>query len=426
MKRSMVKIVLWCLLLSVFIFSQSENEGITEGKTPSETLDSEETAGEMEKTSVVDNVQSAEVMEKSKFSADKNADAEIFNKEETGGLVDVAQLRKESKLLQAQAEKLYEKAEKFGGDAEEVNDAIEELEDLVDDLEDEAEELLKQASKLRMCIKMDEESPSTLPLDSTLMVNDTTGDTVILAGNREEHRALMYRMRNSADQLLQKAKVISLQVREMKETSGEKEDLSDRFEDKADELEDKAEELEEAADSLEEQLNTIPLANRFPFRIGHQMRIAAVPPYDDKKVHVLLTSGLHFSYYFRNFIAIGLEEITIRFNETIYGTRVAICASPLVSYSLFPLKKLELGFGAGVAVQGQVGADRSYDIAAAPFIKLYNENWVTKRFSLGPVLKFNYCANGEFFTRVLPADNAKVLPKKAWWMDFGITYTFHL
>ncbi len=86
---------------------------------------------------------------------------------------------------------------------------------------------------------------------------------------------------------------------------------------------------------------------------------------------------------------------------------------------------MELGAGFGGAIQGQVGAERSYDVAGALFIKLFNENWVANRFSLGPVVKFNFLANGDFFTRAMPFDKAQVLPEKAWWMDFGITYTFH-
>ncbi len=445
-----------CLLLSIAPFSQDDTEGIVEENDPAVKQAPEEKASTVEVSApqevekidhagksveipesspsnsqvkeASDNEETAQQKEPGAQGRESPSEKESDKSDQDavqGGATSVDQLREEARLLQEQAEKLYNRAEEFGDHAENVDKAIEDLEDLADELEEEAEELLGQAGELQMCIKMADEAQPPMPVDSSIAVSDTD-DTVLSEGDMQDHKVLMLKMRNSANQLLMKAKEIAVQVREMKETGDEREDLSDEFDDQASALEDKSEELEEAADSLEEAQNMLPLAIRFPFRLGHQLRISAVPPYDDKKAHILLISGFHFSFYFKNFLSIGIEDLSIRFNETIHGTRIAICGSPIVSYSFFPLKKLELGVGIGGAIQGQVGADKSYDIAGAPFIKLFNETWVARRFSLGPVLKINFGAQGNFFTRVLPSDNAKVLPEKAWWMDFGVTYTFHL
>jgi hypothetical protein len=117
--------------------------------------------------------------------------------------------------------------------------------------------------------------------------------------------------------------------------------------------------------------------------------------------------------------------MAIRWAETIFGTRFAVCGSPVVAVSYFPGKRVELGAGIGAGIQVQTGGERSYDISAAPFFKLYNRNWVASRFSIGPVMKINYCAKNDFFTRTVTIDHAKVLPGGAWWFDFGLTYSFH-
>ena len=448
--------VFCCLLVAIASFSQDDTEGIIEEKEPAVTQSSEdrtssEEVSEMQEADKEDRASESDAIPDSSLlsneAEDRSQSEETVSRNEAAGesqkpysekkggksatdaisgrATTVDELREQARLLQEQAEKLYTRAGEFEDDTENMDEAIEDLEELADELEEEAEELLEQAGELQMCIKMADEAQPPMPIDSSITISDT-GDTMASAEDMQDHKLLMLKMRNSADKLLMKVKEIAVQVREMKETGDEKDDLSDEFDYKASTLEGKSEEMEEAADSLEEAQNMLPLAIRFPFRLGHQLRISAVPPYDDKNAHVLLISGFHFSFYFKGFLGIGIEDLSIRFNETIHGTRVALCGSPIVSYSFFPLKKLELGVGIGGAIQGQVGADRSYSIAGAPFIKLFNETWVAKRFSLGPVLKFNFGAKGNFFTRVLPSDNAKVLPEKAWWMDFGITYTFHL
>ena len=169
----------------------------------------------------------------------------------------------------------------------------------------------------------------------------------------------------------------------------------------------------------------MPYSARFPFKLGHQIRMTAVPPFNDDVSHILFLSGLNASYFFNEALNIGIEDITLRFQETIYGKRAGLSASAAASYSYFIAHRFELGAGGGLAVQGQVGGERSSKVALAPFIKLFNENWVSKRFSIGPVLKINYLAMGNLFARAYPFDRPRVLPQGAWWIDFGLAYSFH-
>lgn len=400
--------LMYCLLLCCFAFGQIDTTDTGGNKDATVQSPSEE---------VVVGRETDQVQKKDKAGSPP-AQGMAYKKE---GFTDVEGLRKDAEILREQAKKLYEKAKDIRSGSDDVDDVIEDLEDDADDLEDEAEELLKQAGRLQTCIKLSEDADELLKIDS-LQVGS---DTISLEDNLKEQKMLMLKMRNSADELLIKAKKISVRVREMKEGTDEKGDLSDKLEDKAEALEEKAEELEVMADELEEEQNTLPLSTRFPFQFGHQLRFTSVPPYNDKDPHLLLLSGVNFSFYIKDFLSIGAEDITLRFSKTMYGKRTAISASPIVAFSFFAAGRFEFGVGMGTAIQGQVGGDKSYDIALAPFIKLFNENWVTKRFSLGPVTKFNFLAKGDLFARSIPFDQAKVLPEKAWWFDFGVTYAFH-
>ena len=408
MYRNHIKILMFCFLVYCISYSQKD------------TLESGNDEG------VITEIPLEEVPEKKNTDQMQELDSTVSSpvqelSHKKGNFTDFDRLREDAEVLREQAKKLYEKAKDIRNVSDNMDDAIEDLDDEVDDLEDEAQELLKQAGNLQTCIKLSKEADEILYADSLPLGGDTTS----LKGNLNEQKMLMLKMRNSADELLIKAKKISVSVREMKESSDEKEDLSDKLEDKAEALEDKAEELEGMAEMLEEEQNQLPFSERFPFRLGHQVRFTAVPPYNDRDINLLLLSGLNFSFYINNFLSVGAEDITLRFSETIYGTRTAISGSPFISFSYFLARRFELGAGIGTAIQGQVGGDKSYDIALAPFIKFFNENWVAKRFSLGPAVKFNFLARGDFFTRSIPFDQAKVLPEKAWWLDFGITYTFH-
>lgn len=400
--------LLFCLLLYNFIFGQSDTADVVGNKDASvQPPSAEETVGE----------ETDQTEKKDKASSPSARDV-AYTK---GNYTDVETLRKDAEILREQAKKLYERAKNIRSESEDMDDIIEDLEDEADDLEDQAEELLKQAGNLQTCIKLSEDADELLNTDSLQLEGDTTS----LEGSLEERKMLMLKMRNSADELLIKAKKISVRVREMKESDDEKDNVSDNLENKAEALEEKADELEAMADKSEEEQNMLPLSTRFPFQIGHQLRFTSVPPYNDKEPHLLLLSGLNFSFYVTNFLRIGAEDIALRFSKTMYGKRTAISGSPVVAFSFFAARRFEFCAGLGTTIQGQVGGDKSYEVAFAPFVKLFNENWLTNRFSLGPVIKFNFCAKGDLFTRSIPFDQPKVLPEKAWWFDFGITYAFH-
>lgn len=443
MNWNYAKILLFFLLINTISFGQKDTSDITgEGvpvkdsvtiQPPSELNKADEEVSP-EKVNVGDHVGgSVEIAKQDKDSIKREDNSKLLpvqkdkkpvSEYKKENFSDIDLLREDAKILQEQAEKLYKMADDFEDESDKIDDAMEDLEDNADDLEDEAEELLKQARLMQKCIRLSTEASEIIQLDST-DTGKVVSDTMPSEEYMKDQKILMLQMRNSADRLLIKAKKIAIKVREMGEASDAKDELSDKFEDKADRLEDKAEELEDVADQLEEKQNLIPLQVRYPFQIGHQIRFSTVPPYRDSDPHVLILSGINISRYITYIICIGIEDITLRFNETIYGTRIAVMGSPLVSFSFFPAMRCELGVGIGTAVQGQVGAHRSSNVALAPFIKLFNENWVANHFSLGPVVKVNFLPKGQFVTRSLPFDKSKVLPEKAGWIDFGITYKFH-
>lgn len=335
---------------------------------------------------------------------------------------DIEFLRKEAKLLREQADKLYAMAENFDTESRAASSEIKELETKADELENQAQELLKQAALLQSSIKASLEAYtlSKSAADTSEGKRDTVSEPM------KEQKLLMLQMRNNADNLLIKAKKMAVKGREMKENADGKDDLADRFNEKARELESKAQELIQKAETLEERDNKTPFSVRFPVALGHQIRFSMVPPLNDRDAHILFISGFNVIYYFNKSVNAGVEDISLLFNQTVYGTRTAISGSPVVSFSYFPAKRCELGGGIGFTIQGQFGADRESNIAFAPCIKLYNENAVWRHFTIGPVVKCSYLINGNFFTRGQPANNPDVLPEKAFWISLGLIYNFHL
>jgi len=405
-------------------YGQNDSAGIIEeSKAVSESpAQNREHADSMDKanpaTDAAQEHENAGMIDPVSAGDDKKTDTVSYCK---GNFNDIDLLKADAKQLRELSEKLYKKSESLEDESEDLDKAIEELEDKADDLEDQAEELLKQAGYIQSCIAITKDAQKSLLSDSI----EVPGDSVIPDDRIHDQKILMLKMRNSADELLIKTKNIALKIRKMREDADSKTDISDKLDDKAEELDAKARELEEAAEYLQEQQNMAPFSARHPFKLGHQIRIAAVPPFDDDVAHILFLSGLTASYFFTDAFNVGLEDITLRFQETIYGKRTGICVSVGASYSYFVAHRFELGFGGGLAVQGQVGAERGSKVALAPFIKLFNENWVSKRFSIGPVLKVNYLATGSLFARVYPFDRPRVLPQGAVWLDFGLAYAFH-
>jgi hypothetical protein len=336
---------------------------------------------------------------------------------------DVVFLRYEARLLRQQAAQFYSIGKELSKESGTLSFEVKRLEKRSDELEDQASQLLNQASLIQTGIRTSQTvfSKAKTMVDTTNLWRDSSG-----VESMKDQKILMLQMRNNADNLLIKVKKASIKAREMKEFADTKDDLADQYCEKAEQFDSKAEELEKKAASLEEKENQTPFAVRFPWSIGHQVRFSAIGPYNDHDAHTLVISGLNFLYFINKRINTGIEDISFHSTRTLYGKRTAISASPVVTVAYFPAKRCELGGGVGLTIQGQVGADRSSKAVFAPFIKLYNETWIWKHFSIGPVVKCSYLINGNYISRSLPSDKAGALPTGSFWISLGIIYTLHL
>ncbi len=271
MNGNTIKFLLLCLIIGGVSFGQQDTEGIVEenenSQIPLEKKKPEEVTGPNEvdakdyagksveiqsedlskqvDTDKENNTDGAEKITEQKSNTKEKQDVPDTPDQKVNSVQvtspksefsNVNQLREDARLLLEQAEKLYDKAREFENESDDIDDEIEDLEDLADDLEDEAEELLEQASALQACIKISTETDELLLRDSS----ETRSDTSSTGEPMMDQKLLMLKMRNSADELLIKAKEIAIQVREMRETSGEKEGISGKFEDMAEDLEDKS------------------------------------------------------------------------------------------------------------------------------------------------------------------------------------------
>jgi hypothetical protein len=110
--------------------------------------------------------------------------------------------------------------------------------------------------------------------------------------------------------------------------------------------------------------------------------------------------------------------------QTMLGNRYAIAGAPAISYSFFPIKRLQLGVTAGASLQERVGCDQAARTSVAPYVAFFNEVWVRNHFSISPILRLNYAASGPYYTTAFN-QHSGVLPQGAVWMDFGIGYNFN-
>ncbi len=163
-------------------------------------------------------------------------------KQEQGESVDVQKLLSESKVLKAESEKLYSMAKKLERESKDLQQSAEELEQDAEDLEDKARDLLQQSKRMDETIKLSRKDRAK---------NKTDNKSDVSESYLVEQETLLAKMRSNADELLTKAKKISLRVREMAEASDEKKGMADNLTDKADTLQLKAKELKEAADQQE-------------------------------------------------------------------------------------------------------------------------------------------------------------------------------
>lgn len=304
---------------------------------------------------------------------------------------DIDKMRDEVRSLRNEAEKL-------GRMAERLDDEADDLESNIEDLYEKAETIEK---KVDLIVDLS---------DSGNGISDSS-EIGPVDGFLDQQRKTIQALRDNANALAQKARQIALKVRMM--------------EDMADERSESADDLEEKADQLEEEQDSIPSQIRFPFQVGFQHRFFAVSPYDDNDPHFLIFGGFNFAYHLTQYFNIGVKDIMLYFSKTIYGIRSAVSVAPAISCSYTFARRYQVGGEIGAAIQGQAGAGKSNDYSIVPFVSVFNENWVSRRFSLGPSVSFNYVARGNCFVWAIPFNKPNVLPRKSGWVDCGISTRFH-
>jgi hypothetical protein len=149
-----------------------------------------------------------------------------------------------------------------------------------------------------------------------------------------------------------------------------------------------------------------------------------VKPFFSNTVDVLLLHGMNISYSMTPHLEAGLQDVTLYWQETMFGNRYAVTAAPSARFSIFPVKRLQLGGTAGASLQGRAGCGRAAKLSVAPYVALFSEVWVRNHFSLSPVVRLNYAAYGPYYTVAL-SQHSGVLPQGACWVDFGIGYNFN-
>jgi hypothetical protein len=332
-------------------------------------------------------------------------------------------LRNEAKTLRDIADTLdkssddaEKKAENTKENAEKIDNEIKES-----DVQHMAHHVKMEMERIKRIIKADmeriremhgaketDDSLYTLQADSLDSVVATlSADTT---RNVEKQRQMLQEIHANSDALMEKSRQMAAKARDLENAADKREDM--------------AEELAEKADNLAEDQNTLALSKRFPVHFGFHLRITNVGPYNQNKVDLLLLHGVFLTYSLTPNIDLGLQDIMLYPQETIYGQRYAITAAPSVRFAFFPKKRLQLGAVAGVSVQGRMGAGHSAKASAAPFVALFNEFWVRNHFSIVPLIRLNYAAYGAYYTTAL-SQHSGALPQGALWMDVGMGYTFN-
>jgi len=336
---------------------------------------------------------------------------------------EAARLRDEAKTLREMSDTLNRASDDAEKKADEANDKVEKLQDDLKerDMHHIAQHVKLEIERLKRIIQADVERIRKLhgavsANDSMYMLQADSLDAILARGSDDsaasldKQKKLLDEIHANSGALLEKSKEMSVKAREMEEAADDREDM--------------ANDLTEKAKRLADEQNPLPLSKRFPLHFGFQLRFAQVKPFFSEGMDLLLLHGMNLSYSLTPRVEAGLQDITLYWNQTIYGYRYSIAAAPSVRYSFFPVKRLQLGGTAGVSVQERVGADHDAKVSLAPYLAIFNEVWVRNHFSITPVLRFNYAALGPYYTVAL-SQHSGVLPEGAWWMDFGIGYNFN-
>jgi hypothetical protein len=336
---------------------------------------------------------------------------------------EAGRLREEAKTLRDMADTLNRASDDAEKKADDANDKAGNLED---DLKEHtvhyvAGQVKLEMERLKRIIEADVERIKKLhgvatANDSLYLRQADSLDTIIVhvskdsTGIMEKQKKLLDEIHANSSALLEKSKDMSVKAREMEEAADDREEMAD--------------DLAEKAKKLADDQNPLPLSKRYPLHFGFQLRFAQVKPFFSSTVDVLLLHGLNVSYSLTPHIEAGLQDVTLYWQETMYGNRYAITAAPSARLSFFPVRRMQLGATGGVSCQYRVGCSRPEMVGVAPYIALFNEVWVRNHFSITPVVRLNYAAYGPYYTVAL-SQHSGALPEGACWMDFGIGYNFN-
>jgi hypothetical protein len=336
---------------------------------------------------------------------------------------EAVRLREEAKALRDMADTLNHASDEAEKKADEANDRVEKLEDDLkeNDIQYVAHHVKLEMERLKRIIAADVERIKKLhgvtsANDSLYLRQADSLDTILAhvsidsAGAMEKQKKLLDEIHANSNALLEKSKDMSVKAREMEEAADDREDMAD--------------DLTEKAKKLAEDQNPMQLSKRFPLHFGFQLRFAQVKPFFSSTLDMLLLHGMNISYSVTPHIEAGLQDVTLYWQETIYGNRYAITAAPSVRYAFFPVHRLQIGATGGVSGQYRLGCNHRTEFSAAPYVALFNEVWVRNHFSITPVIRLSYAAYGPYYTVAL-SQHSGALPQGACWVDFGIGYNFN-
>jgi hypothetical protein len=336
---------------------------------------------------------------------------------------EAARLRMESRSLHELADTLNQSADDAEKKADEVSDKAENLTDNLSesDARRVAHHVKLEMERMKRLIQADVERIKKLhgiqstndtlytlqadSLDSILarVSTDTTETT-------KKQKALLEEINTNSASLLAKAREMSQKARELEDAADKREDLADEWANKA--------------DKLAEEQNTTPLSKRFPLHFGFQVRVSRIGDRFNDEPDLMLFHNLHLTYSITPHMEAGFQDISLYWQQTVFGTRYAVTGSPALKLSFFATKRYQLGAMAGASVQARMGCNRPTRYSVAPFAGIYNEFWIRHHFSISPVLRCTYAAYGPYYGLAL-SDHSGVLPEGAVWLDFGLGFNFN-
>ena len=336
---------------------------------------------------------------------------------------EVARLRAAADSLRAEAQRLEASACKISDESKALREEMELLENTSEKLDDAVEAVDEHARAIEDDVQFRREVNHEAVHDSSLRaVADSS--PLFDSSNIAKEKMASIRMRTEAEELIMKSRELSGRMRVVEENADRKSDLADKMSDRADDLCDRAEELEKRADEILENRNPTPFALRgHRIKAGWQWSATTVPPYGDREPHILMFGGMGAEWYPLRIaggaVSTGLEGVNIFRQVTVKGDRYALAANPFVAYTFFPAKRMDVGVALGAAVQGQFGSEQDLNSAVAPYLRLFGAAHAGRHLSIGPTLRLNYLAKGDWFTRSLHPE--RVLPPGAAWIDGGVS-----